>query len=349
MLKSDPVDVLGLDNQAETASGADIEPPMLAVRGLTVEFAAMSGPPITAVRDFDLSIQRGEIFGLVGESGAGKTTLARALLRLPPEPGRIAGGAIQLDGQDLMALNDVELQRIRGRDLSMIVPNPRAELNPLLSVGEQIATMAAVHLRLPRREARRMALDMLRAVQIPDPERRMGAFPHEMSGGMAQRIVIAIALICSPKFIVSDDATSGLDVTVQAQVLELLRRLVLDRGSAMLFITRDIGIAAHFCDRVAVMYDGEVLELAAREDFFFRPCHPYTVMLMAAFSHNPRLRRMWSRPEILPDTTRPGAAAGACRYVARCPLAQERCRAERPALRELAPGHFARCHFPVRR
>ena len=160
---------------------------------------------------------------------------------------------------------------------AMIVPNPRAELNPLLSVGEQIATMARVHLRLPRHEARRMALDMLRAVQIPDPERRMGAFPHEMSGGMAQRIVIAIALICSPKFIVSDDATSGLDVTVQAQVLELLRRLVLDRGSAMLFITRDIGIAAHFCDRVAVMYDGEILELAPREDFFFRPCHPYTV------------------------------------------------------------------------
>ncbi len=347
MLKSDPVDVLGPDNQADAASGADIEPPMLAVRGLTVEFAAMSGPPATAVRDFDLSIRRGEIFGLVGESGAGKTTLARALLRLPPEPGRIAGGEIRLDGQDLMALNETELQRIRGRDLSMIVPNPRAELNPLLSVGDQIATMARVHLRLPRHEARRMALDMLRAVQIPDPERRMGAFPHEMSGGMAQRIVIAIALICSPKFIVSDDATSGLDVTVQAQVLELLRRLVLDRGSAMLFITRDIGIAAHFCDRVAVMYDGEILELALREDFFFRPCHPYTVMLMAAFSHNPRLRRMWSRPEVLPGTT--GAVAGACRYVGRCPLAQDRCRAERPALRELAPGHFARCHFPVRR
>lgn len=353
MLKPDPVDVLGPDNQAETVSGTDIEPPMLAVRGLTVEFAAMSGLPVTAVRDFDLSIRRGEIFGLVGESGAGKTTLARALLRLPPEPGRIAGGEIRLDGQDLMALNDVELQRIRGRDLSMIVPNPRAELNPLLSVGEQIATMAAVHLRLPRQEARRMALDMLRAVQIPDPERRMGAFPHEMSGGMAQRIVIAIALICSPKFIVSDDATSGLDVTVQAQVLELLRRLVLDRGSAMLFITRDIGIAAHFCDRVAVMYDGEILELATREDFFFRPSHPYTVMLMAAFSHNPRLRRMWSRPEVLPDATGPGvgqqAGAGSCRYVARCPLAQDRCRAERPFLRELAPGHFARCHFPVRR
>jgi len=345
VLTSAAIDVPGLDGVTEAAKAA-AEPPMLEVRGLTVEFAAMSGAAVTAVRDFDLSIRPGEIFGLVGESGAGKTTLARALLRLPPEPGRIAAGEIRLAGRDLMELSETEMQRLRGRDLSMIVPNPRAELNPLLSVGEQIAAMARVHLRAPGREARRMALDMLRAVQIPDPERRMGAFPHEMSGGMAQRIVIAIALICSPKFIVSDDATSGLDVTVQAQILELLRRLVLDRGSAMLFITRDIGIAAHFCDRVAVMYDGELMELAAREDFFFRPRHPYTVMLMAAFSHNQRLRRMWSRPEALPGAAEP---VGACRYVARCPLAQDRCRAERPALRELAPGHFARCHFPVRR
>ena len=339
--------MLTLDDVAEAEGRTRADPPMIAVRGLTVEFPAMSGPPNTAIRDLDLSIGRSEIFGLVGESGAGKTTLARALLRLLPEPGRIAKGEIRFEGRDLVALDEAELQRMRGRDLSMIVPNPRSELNPLLSVGEQIATMARVHLRVPRREARRMALEMLRAVQIPDPERRMAAFPHEMSGGMAQRIVIAIALICSPKFIVSDDATSGLDVTVQAQILELLRRLALDRGSAMLFITRDVGITAHFCDRIAVIYGGEIMELAPREEFFFQPCHPYTVMLMAAFSHNPRLRRMWSRPEILPGTTEPGA--NACPYVARCPLAQEHCRAERPALRELAPGHFARCHFPVRR
>lgn len=339
--------MLTLDDMAEVDGGARADPPMIAVRGLTVEFPAMSGPPSIAIRDLDLSIGPGEIFGLVGESGAGKTTLARALLRLPPEPGRIAAGEIRFKGRDLVTLDEAELQRMRGRDLSMIVPNPRSELNPLLSVGEQIATMARVHLRVPRREARRMALQMLRAVQIPDPERRMAAFPHEMSGGMAQRIVIAIALICSPKFIVSDDATSGLDVTVQAQILELLRRLALDRGSAMLFITRDVGITAHFCDRIAVIYAGEIMELAPREDFFFRPRHPYTVMLMAAFSHNQRLRRMWSRPETLPGAAEP--AASACPYVARCPLAQGRCRVERPALRELAPGHFARCHFPVRR
>jgi oligopeptide/dipeptide ABC transporter ATP-binding protein len=330
--------------QKQTASNAPA--PAFDIRGLTVEFPTINSNPTVAIRDLDLTIERGEIFGLVGESGAGKTTLARSLLRLPPEPGRIASGRLVFEGKDIMQLTDRELQRMRGRDLSMIVPNPRSELNPILTVGQQIANVARVHLQVSTREAQRMAVDILRAVQIPDPERRMTAFPHEMSGGMAQRIVIAIALICSPKFIVSDDATSGLDVTVQAQILELLRRLAQDRGSSMLFITRDIGITAHFCDRVAVIFSGEIMEFAGRENFFFRPAHPYTIMLMAAFSYNERLRRMWARPEPLP-----GAAVNgnACPYVLRCPLAQQRCRVDRPPLREVAPGHYARCHFPVLR
>ena len=338
--------MLTLSQVVKPAAASDTVAPTFDIRGLTVEFPAISGNATVAIRDFDLRIERGEIFGLVGESGAGKTTLARSLLRLPPEPGRIAAGELVFEGQDIMKLAEVALQRMRGRDISMIVPNPRGELNPLLTVGEQIANIARVHLRVSPREARSMALDTLRAVQIPDPERRMTAFPHEMSGGMAQRIVIAIALICSPKFIVSDDATSGLDVTVQAQILELLRRLAQDRGSSMLFITRDIGITAHFCDRVAVIYNGEIMELARREDFFFRPAHPYTIMLMAAFSYNQRLRQMWARPEPLPGAT---AGESACPYILRCPLAQERCRVDRPVLHELAPGHFVRCHFPVAR
>jgi oligopeptide/dipeptide ABC transporter ATP-binding protein len=336
--------MLELSDTSETITASGRATPAFDIRGLTVEFPVFRGDPSLAIRNFDLRIERGEIFGLVGESGAGKTTLARSLLRLPPEPGRISDGELVFEGQDIMRLSETELQRMRGRDISMIVPNPRSELNPLLTVGEQIANVAGVHLRVSRREARRMALDILRAVQIPDPERRMTAFPHEMSGGMAQRIVIAIALICSPKFIVSDDATSGLDVTVQAQILELLRRLAQDRGSAMLFITRDIGIAAHFCDRVAVIYNGEIMELAGRDDFFFRPAHPYTIMLMAAFSYNQRLRRLWARPEPLPGAT---VAPTACPYVLRCPLARERCRVDRPPLHELAPGHAVRCHFPV--
>ena len=339
-------EMLQLGDPVQQQAAADAVRPTFDIRGLTVEFPAIRGNPTIAIRDLDLHIARGEIFGLVGESGAGKTTLARSLLRLPPEPGRISAGEMVFEGIDLMGLSAVAMQRMRGRDISMIVPNPRSELNPILTVGEQIANVAAVHLQVSRREARGMALDILRAVQIPDPERRMTAFPHEMSGGMAQRIVIAIALICSPKFIVSDDATSGLDVTVQAQILELLRRLAQDRGSSMLFITRDVGITAHFCDRVAVIYNGEIMELAGREDFFFRPAHPYTIMLMAAFSYNQRLRRLWARPEPLPGTT---VQDSACPYIMRCPLAQQRCRNDRPALRELAPGHYARCHFPVLR
>lgn len=320
---------------------------MISVQGLRVEFPMIKGPPAVAIRALDLEIERGEIFGLVGESGAGKTTLARALLRLPPEPGRIAAGKIFFEGRDLHALREDELRRIRGRQMSMVVPNPRGELNPLRPVGEQIATMARVHLGAGREQARRMALEMLRAVQIPDPERRMKALPHELSGGMAQRIVIAIALVCAPSFIVSDDATSGLDVTVQAQILELLRRLAEERGSSLLFITRDIGITAHFCDRVAVIYQGEIMEVARQADFFFRPQHPYTIMLMAAFSYNQRLRALWRRPQAGPDVRAAGERG--CAYVARCPLAQPRCHVERPALVELEPGHFIRCHFPVPR
>lgn len=338
--------MLSLEPHPLTAAAAATQPPVIEIRGLTVEFPTMAGPAGSAISNLDLSIAAGEIFGLVGESGAGKTTLARSLLRLPPEPGRIAAGEIRFEGHDLMRMSEATLRRMRGRDLSMIVPNPRSELNPLLPVGEQIMTVARVHLGIPRREAARLAFDMLRAVQIPDPERRMTALPHELSGGMAQRIVIAIALVCSPRFIVSDDATSGLDVTVQAQILELLQRLAADRGSAMLFITRDIGITAHLCDRIAVILNGEIMELAAREDFFFRPRNPYTITLMAAFAHNEKLRRLWTRTAPALEAASPAAA---CPFLARCPLARARCAEERPALRELTPGHFSRCHFPVAR
>lgn len=324
------------------------QPPSAAleITGLRVEFPTISGNPKVAVRDLDLSIRPGEILGLVGESGAGKTTLARSILNLPPPPGRVAAGAVRFGDADLLKLPERDLQRIRGRDLSMVVPNPRGELNPLLAVGEQIATVARVHLGKDRKSARAMALEMLRAVQISDPERRMKAYAHELSGGMAQRVVIAMALVCSPKFIISDDATSGLDVTVQAQILDLLRRLAMERRSAMLFITRDVGITAHFCDRVAVIYDGEIMEIGPRESFFLSPRHPYTVMLLAAFSHNARLRRGWTLSEA---RRRAVDAAIGCAYADRCPRAEAICLQVKPPPGELAPGHFVRCHFPVER
>jgi oligopeptide/dipeptide ABC transporter ATP-binding protein len=332
-------------NAAPARAGAGAEPPRptLALAGLNVSYPVYGARPARAVRDLDLEIAPGEILGLVGESGSGKTTLARAIIGLLASPGRIDSGEVRFDGKDLRALPEAALRAIRGRDLAMIIPNPRGELDPLVTVGRQIAAVARAHLDLSRAAADERALDMLRAVQIPDPKRRFNAYPHELSGGMAQRVVIAMSLVCSPRFIISDDATSGLDVTVQAQVLELLRRLVHDKRAAMMFITRDIGITAHFCDRVAVIYAGEIVELAPTARFFENPMHPYSVMLLAAFAHNPRLREKWHKP--LASLLR--SHGEACAYAARCVHAEARCGATRPLLRELEPGHFVRCLVPV--
>lgn len=314
--------------------------PLVAVEDLHVDYPTF-GDSFQALRGIDLIIAPGEIVGLVGESGAGKTTLARAIMGAVAVPGRVTKGRVRFAGQDLAQLSEESLRALRGSRMAMVVPNPRSELNPLLTIGRQIGNVAMAHLGVSRAAADTLALEMLRAVGIPDPERRVAAYPHEMSGGMAQRVVIAIALVCQPRFIISDDATSGLDVTVQTQVLELLQGLVRERRSAMLFITRDVGIAAHYCDRVAVIYRGQLMEIADRERFFFDPRHPYSVMLMAAFSYNPQLRRQWASKAV------GGAGAGGCSFAGRCALGRERCTAETPALRELAPGHWARCHFPV--
>ncbi|CAM5569333.1 peptide/nickel transport system ATP-binding protein [Aquamicrobium terrae] len=327
----------------QTGSARTAEP-LIEVRNLRVTFPSSNGEPKEVLKGIDLAVQPGEIVGLVGESGAGKTTMARSILGLPPPPGRISAGEVLFEGRQILKLSEPELRGLRGRRLSVVVPNPRAELNPLLTVGRQIASMARIHLNVGSQEAQKMALQILRDVQIPDPERRLNAYPHELSGGMAQRVVIAMALICNPAFVISDDATSGLDVTVQAQILDLLAKLAADQGSAMLFITRDVGITAHFCSRTAVLYSGEIMEMASREDLFLRPAHPYTLMLLAAFSHSPKLRESWS----VPDTGVRRQTRAGCQYAQRCPIAQPVCRAERPAFAEIAPGHFARCHFPVR-
>jgi oligopeptide/dipeptide ABC transporter ATP-binding protein len=321
--------------------------PLLSIEDLWVAIPRYKLESQQVLRRIDLEIAPGEVLGLVGESGSGKTMLARSIMRLIPASGWIERGRIRFDGQDLAALNEEELRKLRGRDIAMIISNPRGELDPLQTVGQQIGNILRYHMRMDRTAIRARVLDFLRQVSIPDPERRLNAYPHELSGGMAQRVVMAIALACSPKFIISDDATSGLDVTVQAQVLELMRKLVVERGTSLLFITRDIGIAAHFCDRVAVIYAGEIMELAARDEFFENPQHPYTLLLLAAFSNNERLRRYWlgedeTRKEMGPSPT-------GCPFANRCVRVQPRCRSEHPSLRELAPRHFVRCHFPVER
>jgi oligopeptide/dipeptide ABC transporter ATP-binding protein len=320
---------------------------VLDIRNLTVAFPTYGARSATVVRDIDLELRAGEVLGLVGESGSGKTMLARAIMRLIPSPGYIEHGSVRFGDQDVAKLGEEELRKMRGRDISMIISNPRGELDPLQTVGRQISDVLRAHLKLGRQDARRRALELLRQVSIPDPERRLDAYPHEMSGGMAQRVVMAIALACSPKLIISDDATSGLDVTVQSQVLELMRDLVIGRGTSMLFITRDLAITAHYCDRVAIIYAGEIVELADRLEFFDNPQHPYTVLLLAAFAHNDRLRHYWLGGEGSDRDVSPSAVG--CPFSNRCVRAEDRCRSAHPELRELSRNHFVRCHFPVER
>jgi oligopeptide/dipeptide ABC transporter ATP-binding protein len=316
---------------------------ILDVSGLWVGFPSYGSATVHALRGINMQIAAGEIVGLVGESGSGKTTLARAVMGLVPEPGVIERGEVLFAGRNLALLDDTERRSVLGRELVMVIPNPRAELNPVLTVGRQISNVVLHHMGVGRREADRVALAMLRAVRIPDPERRFNAYPHELSGGMAQRVVIAIALVCSPRLVISDDATSGLDVTVQSQVLDLLQTMVREKGAAALFITRDLAITAHFCTRVAIIYAGEIVELATTREFFGRPRHPYSIMLLAAFSHNPALRARWTRPQELQDD----AAATGCVFAARCVRRQSRCLSEAPPLGPIAAGHDVRCHFPV--
>jgi len=331
---------------SDAALAARESPAVLEVRDLEVAYHVYGVQPTRALRNVSFRVKPGEILGMVGESGAGKTTLARAIMRVIPLPGRIERGEIFFMGANLSAMSDTDLGKLRGRDLAMIVANPRGELNPLLRIGPQIATVAEVHLGVSRKRGLEMALEMLRAVAIPDAERRLRAYPHELSGGMAQRIVIAMALICGPRFVISDDATSGLDVTVQAQVLDLLRKLVREQKTSMLYITRDIGVAANFCDRIEIIYNGEIVEDAPTEVFFSSPAHPYSNLLFAAFSHDGELRQKWTGSASSPDSD---AVKAPCAYSDRCLKRQKRCFVEHPGLREIAAGRLVRCHFPVER
>ena len=326
--------------------------PLLSVRRLTTMFETERGP-IRAADDVSFDVPEGATVALVGESGCGKSVTALSILGLVVPPGRIAGGEILFRGENLVGLPDKKLRAIRGAQISMIFQEPMTSLNPVYTVGAQIAEVLRIHGRAGRRRAHQRAVELLGMVGIASPEVRAGAYPHQLSGGMRQRVMIAMALACEPKLLIADEPTTALDVTVQAQILDLLRKLKSEIGMGILFITHDLGIVAEFADHLVVMYAGRVVESGAVRPAFERPLHPYTRGLLASIpalgsSRQDRPRRLPSIEGIVPDIARLGPG---CRFAERCsvrekePAGYERCDEREPDL-AAADDRFARCYYP---
>ncbi|GAB4171944.1 MAG: ABC transporter ATP-binding protein [Thalassobaculales bacterium] len=313
--------------------------PLLDIEGLSVSFGTLHGR-VRVLEGVSFQVGAGESVGLVGESGSGKSVTALAVLRLLGEQGRIDAGAIRLEGEDLAALKPAEMLAVRGRRAAMIFQEPMTSLNPVLPVGFQIAEVLEQHLGLGRAAARARAVALLRQVGVPAAERRADDPPHRLSGGMRQRVMIAIAIACRPKLLIADEPTTALDVTIQAQILELIAALQAETGMSVLMITHDLGVIAETCARVVVMYAGEVVEEAPVEALFADPRHPYTRALLRSIpSVAVKRERLAAIPGAAPS---PAAFPGGCRFHPRCPEALARCRTEPPPLVEMA-GRRARC------
>ena len=326
-----------------TATSAPPADALLSMREVRVTFRTVDGV-ITPVDGVSFDIARGETLALVGESGCGKSLTALTILRLIDAPGRIEPGSrIVFDGRDVMTLADRDLRSIRGRQAAMIFQEPMTALNPVYSAGEQIAEVVRTHTKASRSEAWDKAVAMLEAVGIPSPEIRAKQYPHQLSGGMRQRVMIAMALIMNPSLLIADEPTTALDVTIQAQLLDLLREAQQARGASMLLITHDLGVVAESAQRVAVMYAGQIVEEAPVVALFAEPQHPYTQGLMAAMPRaGTRRQRLTTIPGTVPP---PGAWPLACRFADRCAVAWNRCTTEAPPLHRLGDGRTSRCHL----
>jgi len=317
---------------------------LLEVRNLSTHFETEYGT-VKAVDRVDIAIDEGDTLGIVGESGCGKTVLALSIMRLiPSPPGRIVSGNVFFGGVDLLNLNAEEMRNIRGKDISMIFQEPMTSLNPVLRIGEQVSESIRLHEGLGRKEAVSRAIEMLRLVGMPSPERIIRNYPHQMSGGMRQRVMIAMALSCGPRLMLADEPTTALDVTIQAQILDLINRLKQDSGTSVILITHDLGVIAEASQHVAVMYTGQIVEYAPVKDLFSTPLHPYTKGLMESI---PRIDDIPGQDGYLK------AIAGVvpslynlpsgCTFQDRCPYAMEICRHNEPELKENAPGHKVHC------
>ncbi|MCC6739051.1 MAG: ABC transporter ATP-binding protein [Planctomycetia bacterium] len=314
--------------------------PLLELRNVQVQFPTYDGV-VRAVDGVSYSIPKGKVLGLVGESGCGKSVTAFSVLRLIQNPGKIVGGDILFDGRSLLGLSETEMRGIRGNKISMIFQEPMTSLNPVFTVGNQIAEAVVLHQRVSWKEGRNRAIEMLRRVKIPNPEQRVDEYPHQMSGGMKQRVMIAMALACNPKLLIADEPTTALDVTIQAQILDLMRELQHETGMSMLIITHDLGVVAEIADHVAVMYAGKVVEYAPVADLYANPLPPYTVGL---FKSKPRMGERREKLDAIEGSV-PNALRfpTGCRFHPRCPKAVPECSKSEPPLREIRRGHTAAC------
>jgi peptide/nickel transport system ATP-binding protein len=314
---------------------------ILDVRNLRTSFFTPQGEA-RAVDGISFSVDAGKTLGLVGESGCGKTMTALSILRLTPPSGRIVGGEIIFDGRNLLALSDADMRRVRGNDIAMIFQEPMSSLNPVFTVGNQIAEAVRLHQKLGRRAAHAQAIEMLKLVEIPEPERRVNDYPHQLSGGMRQRVMIAMALSCHPRLLIADEPTTALDVTIQAQILDLLAGLQRRFGMAMILVTHDLGVVAERADEVAIMYAGRIVEHTSVTTIFARPLHPYTRGLLRSIPKvgAEKARRLEAIPGIVPDLLH---LPSGCHFHDRCPSVIERCSTIDPPLDEIDSGHSAAC------
>jgi peptide/nickel transport system ATP-binding protein len=315
--------------------------PLLAVEDLRTYFFTAEGT-VRAVDGVSFSIAPGETLGIVGESGCGKSVTALSILRLLPRKGaRIVGGSVRFEGHDLVPLSEAKMRRIRGDRIAMIFQEPMTSLNPVHTIGAQIAEAVRIHQKLSSAAAWARAAEMLRMVHIPDAPHRLRDYPHQFSGGMRQRAMIAMALACNPKLLIADEPTTALDVTIQAQILRLMLELKERIGAAVMLITHDLGVVAETCQRVIVMYAGRTVEEAPVLELFDRPAHPYTRGLLASVPHQAeRRRRLAEIPGVVPSLREPITG---CAFAPRCPMVIERCRVEAPAMLPVASGHGAAC------
>lgn len=320
--------------------------PLLAVEDLRTVFSSPRGE-VTAVNGVTFGIAAGETVGLVGESGSGKSVTALSLMRLiPSPPGRIAEGRVLYRGRDLLTLPDRALRDIRGKEISMIFQDPLTSLNPMLRIERQMTEGIALHLGLGKRAARDRAVEMLELVGIPAAGKRLRDYPHQFSGGMRQRVVIAIALSCNPSLVLADEPTTALDVTIQAQILDVMRALTREFNTSVLLITHDLGVVAGMCERILVMYAGSIVEEAPRREIFYAPRHPYTIGLLKSVPRldRPRSDRLSQIDGSPPDLSR---IPSGCPFHTRCPHATDLCRTVVPPLRPVGAGHRAACHYDI--